>query len=457
MGKIMRELHSLYLVSELSTHNDLSIPEILEKAVNLIPKAYQYPLITGVRISCQNSTYSSVNFIETPWGQKAEILVDNIPTGTVELFYTEKYNDAKTENYYLIDDGEFINSIAHVLGSAINRIRVLSNLIESEQKFRSLVEQDHIGVYIHQVNSFVYVNHGFEKISGYSYSQLVPCMSFEDLIHDDDRNVFEKANSKEKYGNHKSCKQIVKMINRQGEIRYIELIYSNFKYRGCPAIIGTISDVTDRVEEEYRISMAVTEAQEKERIQIGMELHDNIKQILAISQLHIDIVKQFIKEQKDPYEVLNKTRSLIGNAISEIRKLSHQLIPIIDTIPDFNNVIKILVSNLSQEVCFNVTLDLNQEVADLIMKKDLINIYRIIQEQLNNILKHAEAKNVIISLGKSQNGFLLSVKDDGKGFDVSQIRSGIGLNNIKRRTMLLNGRMEIKTEPGNGCEVIILF
>ena len=86
-----------------------------------------------------------------------------------------------------------------------------------------------------------------------------------------------------------------------------------------------------------------------------------------------------------------------------------------------------------------------------------LTIYRILQEQLNNILKHAKAKTVSIELKQHVILLELNIKDDGIGFDVSSKRNGVGLQNIISRTELFNGNVSINSQPGKGCELIVYF
>jgi signal transduction histidine kinase len=84
-------------------------------------------------------------------------------------------------------------------------------------------------------------------------------------------------------------------------------------------------------------------------------------------------------------------------------------------------------------------------------------VFRIVQEQLNNIVKHAGAQNVHISLFAKQGEFILTIRDDGKGFDAHRVRKGLGIINIQNRVELFNGKAEIFSLPGSGCQMIIRF
>lgn len=86
-----------------------------------------------------------------------------------------------------------------------------------------------------------------------------------------------------------------------------------------------------------------------------------------------------------------------------------------------------------------------------------MGIYRIIQEQFNNILKHADAQKIIIRLVQDKKKTVLSIKDDGVGFDTGKKAKGVGLMNIKTRASLFNGEMMVISSPGNGCELKVIF
>ena len=92
-----------------------------------------------------------------------------------------------------------------------------------------------------------------------------------------------------------------------------------------------------------------------------------------------------------------------------------------------------------------------------LLPEQKINVYRIIQEQLNNILKHAQASSVMIELNKEEEQIRLLVTDDGKGFDPRVRRDGVGISNIMSRAELYNGRVEIDSAPGKGCRLEVIL
>jgi PAS domain S-box-containing protein len=326
-------------------------------------------------------------------------------------------------------------------------------LVQSEEKFRSLVEQSLVGVYIMQEEKFVYTNPGFEKIMGYSIDELKKT-SFDQWIFEEDIEKI-KENYSSRINSEKPTDQYTfRAVRRDGTLLYIEAIVSKIIYGNRPAVIGTIVDITDHVEEEKRIGKAVNDAQEKERMQIGMELHDNVKQIMAASMINLDFLKNRLDDQKATKEILDKVISYIREAMEELRKLSHQLAPSIDATIPLEEKIEILVNtmNAANKLKVYYRLDeFNQDVSNDVQ----LTLYRILQEQFNNILKYAKASSVFISVRHNGDNIQLSIKDDGEGFNLTAKKNGIGFENIRRRVQALDGQVKIFSAPGNGCEVSV--
>ena len=264
------------------------------------------------------------------------------------------------------------------------------------------------------------------------------------------RGNYAKRMSGEKLTDHYTLKS----IRSDGEIRHIEIIISTIIYNNKPAIIGTTIDITDRIEEEKRIGKAVTDAQEKERIEIGMELHDNVKQLLAGSILHLDFVNKHLDDKNQANEMIGTIKSYIREAIDELRRLSHRLAPSIESDSSLTEKIQELLNNMNVGGKLKVTIEVS-EAPELLHKDIQLVCYRIIQEQFSNILKYAKATLVAINIEYNKEGMLLSIRDNGIGFDSNTKKAGIGLENIKRRVQTLGGISKILTSPGNGCRVVV--
>jgi two-component system sensor histidine kinase UhpB len=205
---------------------------------------------------------------------------------------------------------------------------------------------------------------------------------------------------------------------------------------------------------QQEISEAIIKAQEEERKQLGEELHDNINQILATTKLFLDIARENPLMQAD---LTQKSSQNISDVISELRKLSKSLSP--PSLGDLGLIASLedLLINICQAGKIEVNFYHDQLKEEEIAEDKKLIVYRIVQEQMNNILTHSQARNVIIDM-KTFNGFLiLKIQDDGRGFDPTKVSRGIGLKNIRSRSELYNGTMKLDTAPGEGCVLRVKF
>jgi signal transduction histidine kinase len=224
----------------------------------------------------------------------------------------------------------------------------------------------------------------------------------------------------------------------------------------------TIRYSIERKRSQLQSQRAITEAtvrgQEKEREQLGVELHDNINQILATSRLYLDHALSMNPVRE---ELVAKSREFISEAIEEIRRLTKKLLP--PTLEDLGLIptLNELVETISITGLFQIETIWEGFDEHILQKDQKLTIYRILQELMNNIIKHSSAKHVTVSLRliqETDNKVVeLMVKDDGKGFNTAQKRAGVGLRNIVSRAELFGGTVNILSEPGHGCEMKVLF
>lgn len=331
------------------------------------------------------------------------------------------------------------------------RKKTQSKLKESEEKFRSLVEKSLAGVYILQDGKVVYINPAHQKIMGYSLEELQLMENVESLVYEADIPQF-KAVHETGAAIGFQHQYVLRAIRKDGRIAYLEIVTSEIIYDGKPALIGTMLDVTSRMEEEIRIGRAVNEAQEKERTQIGMELHDNVQQIMAASLITVEFIRGNLSDPTTAADALDRLKKYTLQAIDELRRLSHRLAPALDAGDSFRDQIKYLADTMNTERRLNIEIKMGEQANQLPMEIRTA-FYRIVQEQLNNILKYANARHVYISVNSSDKGASLSVSDDGQGFDSTQRNEGIGLTNIRRRAFVLGGTAKIISTPGSGCQI----
>jgi len=193
--------------------------------------------------------------------------------------------------------------------------------------------------------------------------------------------------------------------------------------------------------------------QEEERKRIGRELHDSVNPLLALANLYLELVQPNTAKEKFAKK---QVFSVILTAIENIRSISSQLVISQKTECGLVQLITEMTEKISGTDIFEIKFIHSKE--DLVSKMcPLIKLalYRILEEQLNNIIKHSRAKHVEIKLILKKVNICLSVSDDGVGFDTTKPVTGIGLKNIASRTKQFNGQMQIKSEPDKGCSLRI--
>ncbi|WP_421889149.1 PAS domain S-box protein [Marinoscillum sp.] len=218
------------------------------------------------------------------------------------------------------------------------------------------------------------------------------------------------------------------------------------------SMIGVSRDITESVTAEQKIAKAIINTQEEERYELGQELHDNIIQLLVASVMNLNHLQSLPEFE---HQCIDKAHNYTDTAIHEIRKLSHRLAPSnMEETPledALNKLLQSINSNDQYHISFDAIIAPEVELSPLLK----INIYRILQEQLNNIIKHSQASKLDFCFQANEFKVQMIIQDDGKGFSPKEAIEGIGLNNIKRRVEMFNGNMEINSQPGEGCQIII--
>jgi two-component system sensor histidine kinase UhpB len=254
-----------------------------------------------------------------------------------------------------------------------------------------------------------------------------------------------------------------RIIRKGGLTRYI---YLELDSRGKPSgFHGTVHDVTDtvllenklvaeRLTRRNEITEAVMTAQENERAYIGRELHENINQILAVVSLYIQMANTYV-EDREMY--LDKSYNMIANVIEEIRKISKTLvIPALNSIGLFGSI-RNLVHDLSLIHSLKIEFHEDGISEEFLNEKLQLTIFRIVQEQMTNILRHAKASRATISLSRLENNVILLISDNGNGCDILKGQKGVGIINIKSRAEAYQGQVTILTKPGKGYELKVVL
>jgi two-component system sensor histidine kinase UhpB len=207
----------------------------------------------------------------------------------------------------------------------------------------------------------------------------------------------------------------------------------------------------DRLEHERRDSAArVLTAQEAERLRIARELHDEIGQTLTAVALRAEHRAQRSGEEHPEFAELAAT---VQQSLADVRRVSLELRPpALDELGLVNGLIS-LCARVEQESGMHVRRELEGPRLDLSPDVELA-VYRIAQEALTNAMRHSEASEVDVSLARSDDELVLSVRDNGRGFP-EDMSDGGGLTGMRERAMLVNASLELDSSPGAGVTVML--
>jgi signal transduction histidine kinase len=206
---------------------------------------------------------------------------------------------------------------------------------------------------------------------------------------------------------------------------------------------------------EEEIVRAQTETQEQTLKNIGWELHDNIGQLLSFASMQLSILKmQVADDVKDKFK---DTSEALKESLAEVRQLSKTLNNEVVLNIGFEKSITNELNRLKKMKFTSAELKIVGEKADFANRKHEIIIFRIIQEFLSNSVKYSEAKNLNIILNYQSNNLIMTLIDDGKGFNIDEVEKGSGLINMKSRATLINANLEMISKPNSGVKLILNY
>jgi len=233
-------------------------------------------------------------------------------------------------------------------------------------------------------------------------------------------------------------------------------LFSVVYFRQKAGHIKTISDQKIRqLEEEKKLIAAklLVEGQEVERKRIATELHDGLGVLLSATKMQFSIIRDKSPENR---ELIEKASRMLEQASGDVRKISHNMMPGLLTQLGFFEAIEDLFEQISDKHDLNAVCNIPGNPDRLAENKEIM-LYRIVQEMVNNTLKHARASNINLQIRVNQGILDLIYTDDGKGFDFREKSesASLGLKSIQSRVNFLNGKIDFISKPGEGAKYIL--
>lgn len=358
--------------------------------------------------------------------------------------------------HFEFDDTSKLKSAVGTVQDITEKKKTEDSLLESKNLYKTLFNNSPfaLGIVDKSSSRFLEVNETASKVYGYSREEFLK-MSLFDIRVPEEHDLLKNQLSGHNYTKDQSVRVHRK---KDGQVMYIEPSITSMSYRGHDAYLIAIKDITAEIKAEKELHAAelirqkdILEAEEKSRSIIGMELHDNVNQLLVAARLYLGRVQVSTPKSS---ELLAQAVDIVGTALEEIRKLSATLVT-----PLFSNTFKDSMEDLLRSYDLPGTkLKLATHFREEAISHELrINIYRILQELMSNIIKYAEATEIRVSLKQQDDCLHLEIADNGKGFDLKKKKKGIGLTNVIRRAAAYAGHISIDTAIGQGCKIHIRF
>lgn len=374
--------------------------------------------------------------------------------------------------------------------------KMQQDLRESESRFRNLIEGSIQGILIHRDLKPLFANRSFADIHGRTVAEITELDSILDLIHETDRERVTRYLTSGLRGEKEPRQCRYRGRRQDGELIWIEHRIRMIDWFGEPAIQSTIFDITaekkaedtlkiahERLEHdvEHRtrelnainLMLRETDQQrkilsnelirllEKDRHQMAMELHDHIGQSMTSLKIGLEMSRDHLPNQNSLLKVLLDTQAKrVAELLKDVKRISHGLRPStldsLGLVPSLQN----LFTSLENQTATPIRFFVKQVPKHLPPEKELA-IYRITQEAVNNIQKHAFTETIHVNLIGRDGWIFLSIEDNGRGFDLNEameITSGktpLGLLIMKERVEQLGGEFSIDTTIGAGTTIMV--
>jgi len=360
-----------------------------------------------------------------------------------------------------------VNRIVGIADDITKRQQAWDSLRESEARKQAIMQSalDSI-VTIDHTGRIIEVNSATEKIFGLNQAKLIG-ESVIGLIPGAFKTWFQNGLANLFVGEKgpiQGSRIELPAMRADGSYFPAELVVTRITLAGHPMFTIYIRDITPqkRAEAELRsLPQRIIKAQEAERSRIAQELHDGINQLLASVKMRLRKVEMNLPELRPAArEILHRCDDLLVSALEENRRIAHNLRP-----TELDNLgLAAACSSFCSEVQLRTNLLIQCRLISpnrRLLPMVELNLFRIVQESINNIVKHAGAKTVKVSMQLRQGTVTMKIQDDGCGFDTKAVKAGkikahgLGLTNIRERALSLKGKCEIESEPGRGTIIIV--
>ena len=375
-----------------------------------------------------------------------------------------------TYRWWLIHGVPVLDSKGNILkwiGSCtdINELKIAeAELQKSEERFRTIAESALVGIYVLQDGKYAYVNPAMAHIFGYTVPEMTG-MSPNVIVQPIDHGLVVDNINRRIAGEVRTIQYKFKGRHQDGSTRIVEVYGSRMEMNSNPVLIGTLIDITEQTLAEKEINEARRQLEELYRHlnndreidhnRISRKIHDELGQSLTALKMDLNWTNDFIEDNLPVKNKITGMIAIVNDIIKKVQHIASELRPAMLDDLGLNTTIEWYCGEFEKRYGIICHLELDDMTA--INSKIQLTLYRILQEGLTNIARHAKAKNVIVQIQLSSGKINFKISDDGIGISEKQIisKDSLGLLGIKERLKEFKGILGINSLPNKGTTLVI--
>jgi PAS domain S-box-containing protein len=365
-----------------------------------------------------------------------------------------RVGEGKFDKVLPISERDEIGLLTQVFNQMTLRLKhTTQRLKERESRLLHFYRATIDGILIHKSAKPILVNRALINLTGYNEAQLLT-LSPQQLFKEDEHLL--------KFIESSQVNSFESILMCNGGVQVpVEVQHRRLNYHDQEVSVLVIRDISERkaIEDELKEERlhrlrSVIDGQEQERQRLSRELHDGLGQTLVAIKLRLESMT--LSELGEQAKTIELVKQMFNQTIDETRRISNNLMPA--ALTEFS--LAVVLRNLCNEVEGNSGVRISLVVGVLPENISMLTktyAYRIAQEALTNIVKHAQASKAVVSVFSDILKIYLTIEDDGVGFNQKNVNTGNGLYNMKERSSLLNGRFEIVSAEGKGTRIRVEF
>ncbi len=359
------------------------------------------------------------------------------------------------------------------MGVDISRLKTLERtLSESEQRYRGLIESMNDGLVIYdEAFRITYANDRLCDMVGYDRREIIgktvndfALPEFAPVVEQQRAAALRGERSRYQLGlKRRDGAQVHAMISR------VPLFSPEGRFDGGFAVVTDITELirTQKTllqseEKLQRLSRDLISAQEDERGLLSRELHDDVGQSLSFLRFRMRSLQELARRSAPDVEgELQEAVRVVDQVLDKVRRISQGLSPPALEDLGLHAAVRTLIEDFCQSTGIDCDVHLVDDVDRAFDRKEQLALYRIIQEGLTNISRHAQARHARLSLSRAEGGMVLRLEDDGIGFDpdpshpAGNSREGLGLATLEKRVHMLGGTLTVESRRGYGTLILV--